>query len=143
MIRDRLVVGIKDKRLSEQLQLDPELTLDKAVTRIRQSELVKKQQDLLKNNFKCDSNPCNVDSIKAQGKHFRPAKQQGEKRTKWKNPKVDKEIRQCYRCGKTSSHSKLQCPASEVISAKRRGTVPEYAGQGLWEKFRLQVRRVM
>ena len=27
MIRDRLVVGILDKKLSEHLQLDPELTL--------------------------------------------------------------------------------------------------------------------
>lgn len=91
MIRDRLVVGIRDKRLSEQLQLDPDLTLEKAVTRICQSEIVKKQQDLLKNNFKCESNPCNVDSIKAQAKPFRPATQQGEKWTKWKNTWEDKD----------------------------------------------------
>ncbi|KAF7694517.1 hypothetical protein C0J45_16244, partial [Silurus meridionalis] len=30
MVRDKLVVGVTDKRLSEQLQLDPELTLEKA-----------------------------------------------------------------------------------------------------------------
>lgn len=40
MIRDRLVVGIPNKRLTEQLQMDPELTLEKVVM----SELVKKQQ---------------------------------------------------------------------------------------------------
>ncbi len=44
MVRDRLVVGLRDKRLSEQLQLDPELTLEKAINRARQSEQVKKQQ---------------------------------------------------------------------------------------------------
>lgn len=30
MIRDRLVVGILDKKLSQQLQLNPELTLEQA-----------------------------------------------------------------------------------------------------------------
>ncbi|MCJ8732385.1 hypothetical protein PDJAM_G00210790 [Pangasius djambal] len=37
MVRDRFVVGLRDKRLSEQLQMDPELTLEKAVNRARQS----------------------------------------------------------------------------------------------------------
>ena len=30
LIRDRLVVGIRDLALSERLQLEPDLTLDKA-----------------------------------------------------------------------------------------------------------------
>ncbi|KAJ8003440.1 hypothetical protein DPEC_G00148350 [Dallia pectoralis] len=46
MIRDRLVAGLCDRALSEQLQLDPELTLDKAIACIYQSERVKKQQGL-------------------------------------------------------------------------------------------------
>ena len=32
MIRDRIVVGLRDHRLSEKLQLDAELTLEKAIT---------------------------------------------------------------------------------------------------------------
>ena len=35
MIRDRLVVGIRDSKLSENLQLDSELTLEKAITQAR------------------------------------------------------------------------------------------------------------
>ncbi|KAK7925007.1 hypothetical protein WMY93_007317 [Mugilogobius chulae] len=35
MVRDRLVVGLRDKRLSEQLQMDPELTLDRAVMKTK------------------------------------------------------------------------------------------------------------
>ena len=42
LIRDRIVVGIKDKKLSEQLQLDSKLTLEKAITKTRQSETVRK-----------------------------------------------------------------------------------------------------
>ena len=38
MMRDRLVVGIQDETLSQKLQLDPTLTLDKAKQMIRQKE---------------------------------------------------------------------------------------------------------
>ena len=38
MLRDRLVVGIRDEHLSQQLQMDPELTLEKAKTRIHRKE---------------------------------------------------------------------------------------------------------
>ena len=43
MIRDRIVVGILNSSLSEQLQLEKDLTLEKAVTKVRQSEAVKRQ----------------------------------------------------------------------------------------------------
>lgn len=42
-IRDRLVIGISDKELSEKLQLRSDLTLEKAVEIARQSEMVKSQ----------------------------------------------------------------------------------------------------
>ena len=48
MIRDRIVVGIRDVKLSEKLQLDAELTLSKAVTQVRQAEAVKLQQPLVR-----------------------------------------------------------------------------------------------
>lgn len=48
LIRDRLVVGIRDSALSEKLQLDPKLTLDSAKKAIRQREAVKEQQQALK-----------------------------------------------------------------------------------------------
>ena len=44
MIHDRIVVGILDGHLAEKLQMDPELTLEKALTQARQSEVVKKVQ---------------------------------------------------------------------------------------------------
>ena len=40
MVRDRLVVGLCDSKLSEKLQLDLSLTLDAAVTMTRQFETV-------------------------------------------------------------------------------------------------------
>ena len=50
MIRDCLVVGIKDKSLSERLQMESDLTLDKAKTFVRQRETVQQQQGILKSN---------------------------------------------------------------------------------------------
>ena len=48
MIRDRIVVGIRDKALSERLQLDIKLTLESAKTSVRQREAIHEQQQLLK-----------------------------------------------------------------------------------------------
>ena len=39
-IRDRLLVGIRDKSLSERLQMNAALTLEKAKTTIRQQEAI-------------------------------------------------------------------------------------------------------
>ena len=47
MIRDRLVVGILDKSLSERLQLDPDLTLEKAKKMVCQREAIQEQQQVL------------------------------------------------------------------------------------------------
>ena len=43
MIRDRIVVGIKDSTLSERFQLDLELTIEKAKNLVRQREAVHEQ----------------------------------------------------------------------------------------------------
>lgn len=47
MIRDRLVVGIRDAQLSQQLQIDADLTLEKAKKKIRLREAVAEQQQVL------------------------------------------------------------------------------------------------
>ena len=48
MIRDRIVVGLRDRKLSERLQLEADLTLEKAITMARQSESVRKQQSIIR-----------------------------------------------------------------------------------------------
>ena len=48
MLRDRLVVGIREAATSQKLQMDPELTLEKAMKTVRQSAAVKEQQGQLK-----------------------------------------------------------------------------------------------
>ena len=48
LICDRIVVGIRDIALSEKMQMDPNLDLEKAVNYIRQSKAVKKQQETVR-----------------------------------------------------------------------------------------------
>ena len=61
LLRDRLVVGIADKKLSEQLQIDADLTLEKAKKIIRQKEAVHEQSSDLMGR----SNPSlNLDAIR-------------------------------------------------------------------------------
>ena len=51
MIRDRIVVGLKDLALSEKLQMDPDLTLLKATETAREREAIKQQQGILRKDF--------------------------------------------------------------------------------------------
>ena len=48
LIRDKLVVGIKDTVLTKCLQLDPDLTLEKAKKEVRQKEEVREHKQVLK-----------------------------------------------------------------------------------------------
>ncbi|UYV60281.1 K02A2.6-like [Cordylochernes scorpioides] len=63
MIRNRLVVGVKNFNLSEKLQLESELTLEKAIQIVRQSESVKNQQKEIRQ----DTENRNVDVIDRKG----------------------------------------------------------------------------
>ena len=76
MIRDRLVVGYRDLALSERLQLNPDLTLEKAKTMIRQREAVHTQQQVLKeaesgSSFKGENS--SIDFLRGQGTKTKPA----------------------------------------------------------------------
>ena len=47
LIRNCIVIGIHNRALSEQLQLDEELTLETAKKRVRQHEAIQEQQATL------------------------------------------------------------------------------------------------
>ena len=50
MIRDRIVVGIQNNSLSERIQMDSGLTLEKAKRMVRQREAIHEHQEILKKN---------------------------------------------------------------------------------------------
>ena len=77
-MRDRIVVDSKEKKISEKLQLDPKLLLEKEVTKARQSEAVRAQQTFLLGN-RSEQRSANVDHL-SKGKG-------NDAKTKPKDPK--------------------------------------------------------
>ena len=55
-------MGLRDAALSEKLQMDPGLTLEKAVTSARRKEAVRKQQPLLRGDTK-ETKPLSEDPL--------------------------------------------------------------------------------
>ena len=110
MLRDRLVVGIRDKALSEKLQLDSNLKLETAKTNIRQREAVKQQRSfLIQGSTK--TNPISVDSIR-HGRNKRG--DSSSQRSGHKKPQPSQEEVACTRCGRKPTHNKQQCPARDA-----------------------------
>ena len=120
MIRDRLVVGIRDHALSVRLQLDADLTLEKAKKSVRQREAVQEQQLVLKGA----SEPSNVPSslkVLHSRKGYPPGGQHGshssnrcgEGRLRPKTSSAQGPQKQCTRCGK-GQHARDKCPAKDA-----------------------------
>ncbi|UYV62275.1 K02A2.6-like [Cordylochernes scorpioides] len=92
LIRDRIVVGVRDKALSERMQLDSELTLEKAVKMVRQQEAVRQQQVDLQR----PSTSQKVNQVKFNSKKQSPKQQQQPSRKKEKSAKTRS---RCPKCG--------------------------------------------
>ena len=106
LICNRIVVGLRDKKLSEKLQMDYELTLEKAVTYARQTEAIKQQQTTLNNQSET------TNSIKIINRAGFPQKRKQDYRPQ------QRAMISCTRCGKSPAHSKAQCPAKEATCKK-------------------------
>ena len=93
-IRDRLVIGILDKELSLELQLKADLTLENCVDRVRNSEMVKKQNEVLKG----------VDHVSRGGRRGRF--HQGFK---------PEGTRRCTNCNLLLDYRHTECPAKDEV----------------------------
>ena len=126
MIRDRLVVGIRNSALSQQLQLDAELTLEKAKKKVRQREAVDEQQKELKEP---GSKATSTSLEEVQHGRYRRAqgaqKQRFRGRSKTTTPPSSKAT--CTHCGK-SPHPPEKCPAREA-DCRKCGKKGHYSAQ--------------
>ena len=102
MIRDRIVVGIRNNALSEKMQLDSELTLSKAIAQVRQSEAVKQQQPLLRGQH---------DAPVGAVKRGRGGPNKGNKPNTDNTGTAHKQ--RCTRCGRNPTHNRAVCPARD------------------------------
>ena len=108
MIRDRIVVGLRDANLSMKLQMVPDLSLEKAVTLARQSEAVQQQQSVVRGE------PEAIDSVDFRKK--------GGKKVPNKHaqtpPTMPPHKQTCSRCGKSPAHSRQKCPKNNKTCHK-------------------------
>ena len=103
LIRGRIVVSIRDKNLSEKLQLGSDLSLEKAVNVVRQRETVRKQQEFLNAEEKF------IGYVKKmKGKPVRQESQKTKKDDQSKHSHSGK----CGRC-LGPKHAVKDCPAKE------------------------------
>ena len=120
MIRDRLVVGIRDAVLSQQLQLDADLNLEKAKKKIRQREAVGEQQKELKGAAETLS----LEEVRSRKPWKGNTKRQYAHsiRDRDGKPKTALTKKMCTRCGK-GPHSWDKCPAKEATChrCKKKG----------------------
>ena len=91
LIKDRLVMGILDKQLSKKLQLDADLTLEKAIIEARQEETIRKQQAVLRTDSEVM-----VDYLKS--KQRRPNKYRCAPEDKGKKPATVPSQKKCDHC---------------------------------------------
>ena len=110
MIRDRIVVGIRDNSLSQKMQLEPNLTLIKAIELARQSESVKKQQPTVRGQEK---EQMAVEVIRKKPGRL-PSRNPNLPGT---NPPLNRN-HGCTRCGQLPKHDKKNCPAKDSICHK-------------------------
>ncbi|GBM57176.1 hypothetical protein AVEN_55066-1 [Araneus ventricosus] len=118
LIRDRIVVGIYNKNLSEKLQLDADFTLTKVIESVRLSEVVKEQQEKLieKDSASVNAIPPNKPTKFLKQKTSSVARKQSVKPVfHRKNNENESRLHgKCKWCGKKQIHDKRVCPARDA-----------------------------
>ena len=113
------MVGLLDAKLSQKFQLNAELTLPKAANQARQSEAVKKQQTLMRNDFKESTGTKNdVDAVKTEKFKQDDSSGRPDETPNSKKPPTRPASNSCYCCGKSPGHVRQNCPAKAAICFK-------------------------
>ena len=109
MIRDRLVVGVSDRSLSQKLQLEENLTLDKAKHLVRQHETVKGQGSSPKPEVTTEETTLDSMHMRQKKKHTATGQRQPTPQKRSTAP--------CKRCGQ-GPHPFPECPAKNATCLK-------------------------
>ena len=112
MIRDRLVVGIRDRNLAEKMRMDATLTLEKAKKEVRQREAAREQSRHLKVN---DSNHGDVGELR---KRRPPPRSRGGSSSHYQQRQRGKGDHKCTRCGRDRHKPGDRCPAKTAVCHK-------------------------
>ena len=110
MIRDRIVIGVRDKDSKLRLLKEDELDLNKALSICRSNEAASKQLKFMKQEeIQTDEQ---VNAMDSQAKRLNKRHKQKKDAKYGKNGKATKGVKKnCSRCGTTKQHRKEECKA--------------------------------
>ena len=124
LIRDRIVVGIRDAKLSERLQMDDQLTLSAVIAKAKQAELVQGQQQVVRHSSEQasskvkDSEIANVQRKNKYKPKHNPNNTGNKQSFANSNTSNAKPLSQpCSKCG-FAVHNSGVCPAKSVRCRK-------------------------
>ena len=122
MLRDRIVVGIRDQALSQRLQCDASLTLEKAKKKVRQSEAVAEQGLQLRGDGSKQS-PIVIEQVKGSTPSKKPqTRRQATRSLSAKggasSTTANTAKQTCTRCGKQKHDKGTRFPAKDAICHK-------------------------
>eukprot|EP00731_Ephydatia_muelleri_P009839 Em0005g425a len=122
LIRDRIVIGIRDKALSRRLQLDADLTLEKAMRLVRQNEAVGEQQKVLQGNLEYKKESLVRQNETVGGQQKESAESVDLDKVGVSSEHRGGEKRKCSRCGREHG-ANGRCPAQNAVcfGCKRKG----------------------
>ncbi|XP_018403211.1 PREDICTED: uncharacterized protein LOC108780116 [Cyphomyrmex costatus] len=109
LIRDRIIIGIRDTRVSEKLQLINDLTVDKALEIARQAETQAREGKRLRQEVEEETK---VDRVSQKRRNFPRHKFSNDGETSRRTEQV------CGRCGYPNHLKGRKCPAAKSICHK-------------------------
>ena len=115
LLRDRLIVGTNDKKLSRELQMKENLTLEKTIDHLIQTARANKQNHVLHP----EKGISYVEGGKPKGKKPKPKGKSSSNSNQRPGSGNSNSTSQCDKCGK--SHKKDQCPARDKTCYRCRG----------------------
>lgn len=118
------MIGIRDVKTSERMQLKSELTLEEATTMARQAEMQNKQNKLIRGNDTESAEVCKVNASRDARNQEKIQRSQSSRRN------MEKDRDKCSRCGLPRHEEGRRCPAinTTVAGAARRSATGRGCG---------------
>ena len=123
LIRDRIVVGIRDNELSRKLQLQADLTLERVITQVRQNEDIHGHQPVVRAQASIPHAAAALDAVGVS--RAAPLSRVGTTRPRYNKPSTTthavsydsekrpgmEQTKSCGWCGRSATHPRDNCPA--------------------------------
>ena len=123
LVRDRLILGVKDDRIWEKLLGKRDLDLDKAVEMIKASQVTHSQASEIAGEASVQED---VNAVKHKPKPQKESEKRKLPKSSTRNPSSNSKLKECLFCGGKHALDRKLCPASGQ-TCKKCGKVGHFA----------------